>query len=344
MKAAVVVSPGRMQVQDVPEPRIAPNQIKVRIAYCGICGSDLKIIRHELQTGKPMFGDAPRASSGPRIMGHEASGTIVEVGPETKAGYRVGQRVAMDFRSYCGSCYYCRNKMQHFCDNAKPASGGYAEYAVYNEDDVYVLPDNVGLEQGALLEPTSVAVHAVDLAGIKPGSTLAILGGGPIGTLILEVARKSGAAKILLSEPVASRRQIALQVGATEVIDPAREDIESVADHMTDGRGFDTVIDASGTLHGARQAVFLAGKCGIVVWAATYPAGAELSDLPMYMCGMELTIRSVFVSPYCFSRALNLLPEMDLSPLISIKPLEQITEAFQELFKGQGMKVLIKPA
>src|SRR5512136_453116 len=228
MKAAVVVSPGKMQIQDVPEPKIEPNQIKVRIAYCGICGSDLKMIQHELQTGKSMFGDAPRASLGPRIMGHEASGTIVEVGPETKAGYRVGQRVAMDFRSYCGSCYYCRNKMQHFCERGRPASGAYAEYAVYNEDDIYVLPDNVSLEQAALLEPTSVAVHAVDRAGIQPGSTLAVLGGGPIGTLILEVAHRSGAAKILLSEPVESRRNIAWQVGATQVIDPTKEDVESV--------------------------------------------------------------------------------------------------------------------
>ncbi len=343
MKAAVVVSPGRMQVMDVPEPRIAPNQIKVNIAYCGICGSDLKMVQHERQTGTSMFGGAPRTSAGPRIMGHEASGTIVEVGPETRAGYKVGQRVAMDFRSYCGACYYCRNKMQHFCERTKPASGGYAEYAVYNEDDIYALPDNVSLEQGALLEPTSVAVHAVDLAGIKPGSTLAILGGGPIGTLILEVARRSGAARTLLAEPVESRRAVAAQVGATRVIDPIGEDIQSVAAQMTGGRGFDTVIDASGTIRGARQAVFLAGKCGTVVWAATYPAGADLADLPRYMCGMELTIRSVFVSPYCFSRALNLLPEMDTSPLISIRPLDQINEAFEDLFKGQGMKVLIKP-
>jgi 2-desacetyl-2-hydroxyethyl bacteriochlorophyllide A dehydrogenase len=342
VRAAVVVTPGKMEIRDVPEPKIAPDQIKVKIAYCGICGSDLKMVRHEMETGKSMFGDPPK-SSGPRIMGHEASGTIVEVGPETKAGYKVGQCVAMDFRSYCGSCYYCRNKMQHFCERGKGASGSYAEYAVYNEDDIYLLPDNVSLEEGALLEPASVALHAVDLAGIKAGSTMAIIGGGPIGTLILEVARRAGAAKILVSEPVEGRRKVAEKVGANAVIDPTKEDIETAADRLTDGLGFDTVIDASGTVGGARQAVYLAGKCGTVIWAATYPDGAQLGDLPRYMCGMELTIRSVFVSPYCFSRALNLLPEMDLKPLISIKPLEQISDAFQSLWRGEGMKVLIKP-
>lgn len=342
MKAAVVVTPGKMEIRDVPEPQIAPNQIKVKIAYCGICGSDLKMIRHEMETGRSMFGDPPR-SAGPRIMGHEASGTIVEVGPETKAGYKVGQRVAMDFRSYCGSCYYCRNKMPHFCERARPASGAYAEYAVYNEDDIYLLPDNMSLEEGALLEPASVAVHAVDLAGIRVGGTLAILGGGPIGVLILEVARRAGAAKILVSEPVEGRRKIAKQVGATAVIDPNKEDIGEVTESLTGGLGFDTVIDASGTVGGARQAVYLAGRCGTVIWAATYPDGAQLGDLPRYMCGMELTIRSVFVSPYCFYRALNLLPEMDLRPLISIRPLEEINDAFQALFRGEGMKVLIQP-
>ena len=120
---------------------------------------------------------------------------------------KFGQRVAMDFRCYCGSCYYCRNKMPHFCERVTPASGAYAEYAVYNEDAIYALPDNVTLEQGALLEPVSVAVHTIDIAAPKPGCTMAILGGGPIGMLILEVANRAGASKILVSEPVESRRK-----------------------------------------------------------------------------------------------------------------------------------------
>ncbi|OGO36481.1 MAG: hypothetical protein A2147_01035 [Chloroflexi bacterium RBG_16_57_8] len=343
MKAAVVVSPGKIEVQDVAEPRTLPNQIKVKIAYCGICGSDLRMIRHEAETGRPMFSRSASTPSRPRIMGHEASGTIVEVGAEPRAGYTAGQRVAMDFRSYCGSCYYCRNKKQHFCERATPASGAYAEYAVYNEDDIYLLPDNVTLEQGALLEPVSVATHAIDIADISPGSTMAILGGGPIGTLILEVARRAGAARILVSEPVEGRRKVAAQVGATVVIDPTRTSIETVAMEMTGGRGFDTVIDASGNVAAARQAVRLADRGGTVVWAATYPpAGAELGDLPFYMSGRELTIKSVFVSPYCFSRALNLLPTMDLEPLISIRPIEQFAQSVQELMIGQGMKVLIQ--
>ncbi len=341
MKAAVMVSPGKVEVQDVPEPQINRNQIKVKIAYCGICGSELHAFQPEFQTGKATFRGPQR--TGPRIMGHEASGTIVEVGPDTKAGYKVGQRVAMDFRCYCGSCYYCRNKMQHFCERVTPASGAYAEYAVYNEDAIYVLPDDVTLEQGALLEPVSVAVHTVDIASPKVGSTMAILGGGPIGMLILEVAQKAGAAKILVSEPVEGRRKVAKQLGATKVINPITESLEDVTKAMTDGRGFDVVIDASGKLAVAQQALTLVDNCGTVVWAAMYPGGSELPVVPSFMYARELTIKSVFVSPYCFSRALNMLPTMDLNPLISIKPIENILDGIQSLLKGDGMKVLIKP-
>lgn len=343
MKAAVMVGPSKVEVQDVPEPKMKPEQIKVKIAYCGICGSELHAFQSEYQTGIATFRGPQRPPEGPRIMGHEASGTIVEVGANTKAGYKVGQRVAMDFRCYCGSCYYCRNKMPHFCERVTPASGAYAEYAVYNEDAIYALPDNVTLEQGALLEPVSVAVHTIDIAAPKPGSTMAILGGGPIGMLILEVARRAGASKILVSEPVESRRKIAEKLGATVTVDPTKTKLEDITAEMTEGRGFDTVIDASGKIAVAKQAVNLADNCGTIVWAAMYPGGAELPVIPSYMYARELTIKSVFVSPYCFSRALNMLPTMDLEPLISVKPIEKITEGFQELLKGQGMKVLIKP-
>ena len=112
---------------------------------------------------------------------------------------------------------------------------------------------------------------------------------------------------------------------------------------FTDGRGFDIVIDASGVLAVAKQAVSLADSGGTVVWAAMYPGGSELPVVPSYMYARELTIKSVFVSPYCFNRAMNLLPVLDLDPLISIKPIEQIVDGFQSLLKGQGMKVLIKP-
>jgi len=340
MKAAVRQA-GEIVVMDIPVPEPGPDQVQVKIAYCGICGSELHMLDPEFQKRRPAF-PAPPPGAPPRAMGHEASGVISKVGSNIKE-YKVGQRVAMNFRGYCGACYYCRNKMEHFCQNVTPATGGDAEYAVYPKSAIYTLPDNVSLEIGALLEPVSVAVHTIDIANIKPGGTVAILGSGPIGLLIQEVAQIAGAAKILVSEPVESRRKVAKDLGATVVVDPIKEDLDAAAKKLTDGRGFDTVIDASGKLAVAKQALSLADACATVVWAAMYPEDAEVGVPPSFMYHKELTIKGVFVSPYAFPRSLNLLTVLNLQPLISIMPIEKIDEAFHQLIAGKGIKVLIKP-
>jgi len=341
LKAAVRNPQGGIDVRDIPEPEPGPDQVKVKISYCGICGSELHMLDPEFLARRPAFPPPPPGAP-PRAMGHEASGVISKLGSNVKE-YQVGQRVAMNFRSYCGSCYYCRNKMEHYCQAVIPATGGDAEYAVYHKSAIYALPDNISLEVGALLEPVSVAVHTIDIANLKVGGSVAILGAGPIGLLIQEVAMLSGAAKVLVSEPVESRRKVAKELGATVVVDPIKEDLEAAAKKLTDGRGFDTVIDASGKIAVAKQALSLADNCATVVWAAMYPTGAEVGVPASYMYNKELTIKGVFVSPYSFPRALNLLPVLNLKPLISIMPIDKIMEAFQQLMAGKGIKVLIKP-
>ncbi len=344
MKAAVMNEKREVKVTDVPEPQMEPDDIKVKIAYCGICGSELHMFDPAFASGMGVRQQkASLSRPGPRIMGHESSGTIVEIGKDCKQGYKVGQKVAMNFRSPCGACYYCRNGKEHFCDRVTPATGGYAEYAVYKENDIYALPDNISLEEGALLEPVSVAVHTIDLSNIRPGNSVAILGGGPIGLLVLEMALKAGAARTLVSEPAPSRRQMAKQLGADVVVDPLKENLIEVGKNLTDGRGFDTVIEAVGKLALAEQAIELADFGATVVWAAMYPWGAKAGVAPAYMYNHELTIRSVFISPYCFPRSVNLLPKLELKPLISVMPLENINEAFQTLLQGKAIKILIHP-
>jgi 2-desacetyl-2-hydroxyethyl bacteriochlorophyllide A dehydrogenase len=344
MKAAVMTETREVKVMEVPEPQMESDDVKVKIAYCGICGSELHMFDPAFASGmgRPQQkASVPRP--GPRIMGHEASGTIVEIGKDCKQGYKVGQRVAMNFRSPCGACYYCRNAKEHFCDRVTPATGGYAEYAVYKENDVFVLPDNVSLEEGALLEPVSVAVHTIDLSNIRPGNSVAILGGGPIGLLCQEMAIRAGATRVLVSEPAPGRRQMAKQLGADVVVDPLTENVIEAGKKLTDGRGFDTVIEAVGKLALAEQAMEMADYGATVVWAAMYPAGAKAGVVPAYMYNHELTIRAVFISPYCFPRSMNLLSKLELKPLISIMPLEKISDAFQACIQGKAIKLLVKP-
>lgn len=339
MKAAVQYGARDVRVEDVAEPVVAPDEIKVRIDYCGVCGTDLEI--YEGKFGL-MFTDGwPK---GPKIEGHEAAGVVVEVGAQTRQGYEIGQKVAMNFRSSCGACYYCRDGREHYCDHVTMSGGAFAEYAVYKESAVFALPESVSTRTGAMLEPLTVALHVTDQAEISTGHTVAISGAGTIGLLALIVAVRSGASTVLVSEPVEAKRRLAEQLGATVTVDPLSEDVIAVGREATDGRGFDSVIEVSGNLRAADTAISLADKCGTVVLAGVYPHEETIPFSPFDLYASELTIRSAMVSPYSFPRSINLLQRLDVEPLISaVYPLEQITDAFENHRGGTAIKTLIRP-
>jgi (R,R)-butanediol dehydrogenase/meso-butanediol dehydrogenase/diacetyl reductase len=339
MHAAVTRKAGVIQMEEVPEPKVGPHQVKVKIAYAGLCGTDPENLEQR-------FGlMPPEAYKQARILGHEASGTIDAIGDNIKKDkFKVGQRVAMNFRASCGACYYCQNGMEHFCRLGDGATGSFAEYAVYPESAIYPLSDDIPLDIAAMLEPVSVAVHAIDQARVATGSSVAICGGGPIGLLCLEMALKAGAAKTLLSEPIAEKRALAKKLGADVTVDPFKEDIIEVGKKFTDGRGFNVVIDASGSVAAAKQSIYLADNCGTILWAAVYGKDVEIGVPPFLMYAKELTITSTFVSPYSFPRALAMLPKLELKSLITdIVPLKDIQKAFELHKKGKSIKILIQP-
>jgi (R,R)-butanediol dehydrogenase/meso-butanediol dehydrogenase/diacetyl reductase/L-iditol 2-dehydrogenase len=345
MKAGVFLGPGIAEVREWPDPVVGPGQVKVKIAYAGICGSDVESLNHRMgfqRAGLNFNGTAP-GRTGAVVEGHEATGTIVEVGPGLKGDWQVGQRVVLSLKAACGACYYCRTKRESNCEHPSRPSGAFAEYAIYPEGTLFALPDDVSFELAALTEPTSIGVHAVDCAGIRNGQTLAISGAGTIGLVTLAVALHAGACKVLVSEPIASKRQIALRMGADVAIDPLSEDLAAAAARLTDGRGFDAVIEASGNLGAATQMPELLDKGGTLVWTGVYPYNAEIPVQPFHMYLKELTIRSTMGAPYCFQRALNLLPKLNIGSLVTnIYPLDEFAEAFRNHEKGQSIKTLIK--
>lgn len=321
MKAAVTRKAGVIQVEEVPEPKTGPDQVKVKIAYAGLCGTDPGYLEQR-------YGFMPpEAYKQPRILGHEASGTIAEIGKNIKKDkFKVGQRVAMNSRDSSG------------------ASGSFAEYTVYPESAIYPLTDDVPFDIAALLESVSVAVHAIDRSGVKTGSSVAICGGGPIGLLCLEIALRAGAAKTLLSEPVPEKRELAKKLGADVVVDPFNENLEAIGKKLTDGHGFNIVIDASGSVAAAKKCINLADYYGTVLWADFYGKDVEIGVSPFLMYTKELTITSAFVSPYSFPRALALLPKLEIEPLITdIVLLKNVQKAFELHKTGKSIKVLIQP-
>ena len=348
MKAVVIKEVGVVGVQDVPEPEPKPDEIKVKIAYAGICGSDPKIVEskgiHISQEGAIGWPQKPfPMPQGLRFLGHEASGTIVKIGKDIKGDFKVGQHVAMNFRNACGACYYCANGMEHFCARLTMFMGLMAEYAVFKEGLVFPLPDDLPLDVGAFLEPVSVAVHTLDIAHMKIGDTVIITGGGTIGLLALQLAIKSGASKVLVSEPIAEKRKLAKQLGADVVVDPLKEDLLAISNKFTDGKGFNVCIEACGIPSIARQLILLAERCGAIVWAATYPSGLEVGVPIDYMYSRELSIHSVLSSPYSFPRALQMIPKLDLKPLITFYPLKDAVKAFKDYKMGKCIKIMLQP-
>ena len=348
MKAAVIKGPGVLEVQDIPEPVCEPDEIKVKIAYAGICGSDPKILAGTVGAAFPAGAiGGPLAVTpmreGVKILGHEASGEIVEIGKNVKGDFKIGQHVAMNFRKTCGGCYYCQNQMEHFCERVTPFVGVMADYGSFKESLVYKLPENLPLDEGAFLEPLSIAVHTVDIAKIKVGDSVIITGGGPIGLLTLQVAMKAGAAKVLVSEPIAEKREMAKRFGADVTVDPLNEDLLAIANKFTGGRGFNVCIEATGIPALARQLILLSERCGNIVWAGVYPGNMDLGVPIFYMYSKELSIHSVKLAPYSFPRALEILPKLDLKPMITVFPLGEAVKAFEEHKKGKAVKILLKP-
>lgn len=323
---------GEIGLVDLPEAPLGHDDVRIDVAYAGICGSDPHVAEGFFGTEVPIG------------LGHEISGIITEVGPGAEAsGLKVGDHVAGNFIKFCGACYYCLDGRQQFCDNIQEYNRpGMASSIVWHKSQAYKLPDGVPLLHGALLEPTTVAVRIADKAQMRVGDRVAIVGGGPIGQLALQVIRLFGATSVTLIEPLEPRRALAERFGADHTLAPG-DDLLDRCSEITQGRGYDVVIDASGSPRAVGTCLEIAGKGARVVYGAMYPEGFELPvDMAKCLYLNELTITGVFISPYTFPRAINLLPRLDLAPFVeSVFPLGDAPNAFTAHLGGENLKVMI---
>lgn len=325
---------GVIEIIDAPMRELAPDEVRIKVAYCAICGSDPHIVGG-------FFGWEP-----PFGLGHEISGVIVELGEKaTSKGLKVGDRVAGNFLGFCGKCYWCQNGQQQFCPHSEEYnSPGFCEYVIWNEAQVYKLPDNVSLKKGCLLEPISIATRVMDKINLKYGMRVAVSGGGPIGLLTLQSLKLNGASMVALIEPIADRRELAKKYGADYVIDPVSQNLQEEADKITNGLGFDVVIDCSGSVHAVEGLPPIVAKGGYLLYAAQYPNDYTLPlNLTKYLYLNEITISGMFVAPYAYPRAIQMLDKYDLDDFTSkVFPLSQGAEAFAEQVTGKYVKILIQ--
>jgi len=336
MKAALLRDLNNLAVGEINEQPLGPDEVRVKTAFNGICGSDRHIVD----------GNLGASSVYPIIMGHEMSGTIVEMGEKVKIrGLRVGDKVTGSPAYYCGACDMCRGGYENFCEqfisNIPP--GSMAETVVWKEQQIFKLPEGIDLETGCFAEPVASAMRGIERAELKPGTNLCIFGAGPMGLLQLQLAKKCGASKIMVIDIVDSKLELAKKLGADIVVNSAEDDLFDCAMEATNDLGFERIIEASGAPEAAEDAFNIIGRGGILVYFGVYPMDCYQSIHLPTMYFKEMTIKSAFFYPYVFPRALAMLPYLDIKPLISkVYDLDNAVEAFNADKDNTNCKILIK--
>lgn len=325
----------KLEVIDIPVDPVGPEDVKIKVAYCAICGSDPHCIQENIFGWPLPFG-----------LGHEVSGVVTELGENaTKKGLKVGDRVAGNFLKFCGTCYYCNNGQQQFCANADESNKpGMSEYVTWHESQVHKLPDNISLKEGCLLEPLAIAVRITDKARPKIGWRVAISGAGPIGLLTLQAFKMMGAVSLTMIEPIKARRDLALKYGAEHVIDPRTQDVVKTATELTGGRGYDLVVDCSGSVQAVGNLPVITAYCGTLMYSSMYPNDYEFPlNLYQYCYKNELTITGTYVAPYTFPRTVQLIEKFKLDEFTQkIFDLDDVTAAFAEQMTGKYPKILLR--
>jgi (R,R)-butanediol dehydrogenase / meso-butanediol dehydrogenase / diacetyl reductase len=338
-----------LQVDTVEEPKAEAGNAIVEVAWCGICGTDL----HEYLAGPVFIPTQPHPLSGrmaPLTLGHEFSGRVVEVGKGVK-GVRVGDRVTADACVKCGTCWYCRHGYYVLCDRLAflglMADGGLAPYVAVPDYALHKLPDSMSDEEGALVEPLSVAVHAVRRGRVMPGDSVAIVGAGPIGLATLLAARSAGAGEVFVVELAAARKQKAVDNGATKVIDPADGDPITQIRDLTGGLGVDISFECVGHKNTVPLTVGLARKGGRVVIVGVFEEASSLNFNEVGLAEREIIGSLAYVDD--FPRSISLIADhrIHAAPLITAKTSldNAVEQGFDQLVtnKDQHIKILINP-
>jgi L-iditol 2-dehydrogenase len=336
MQSSVYHGPGRIGVESREAPRPGPGELVVEVKACGVCGTDMHI----------QDGEFP-ATVG-IALGHEYSGLVQEVGKGV-TGFTPGDSVAVDPNISCGGCPACQRGDVHLCDHLQALGvtrdGGFAELSLVPAAQAYRVPAQLSFEACAFAEPLSCCLHGLDLAGIRAGDRVMVIGAGPIGLLMVQLVRSSGAAEVAVIEPVPAKRALALRMGSDHALDPAGQDIPAACREVAPV-GFDAVIECVGRPATAAQALGLARRGGTVVWFGVNPPGATLAVEPYLIYRNELTIRAAFINPHTFGRAVALLAQgrIQTEPLVSHRfDLTSVPEGIATMKAGRAVKALVLP-
>jgi L-iditol 2-dehydrogenase len=345
MKALLLTAPSQLELVDFPEPNPAADEVVVRIRACGICGSDIH----------GWDGSTGRRRT-PLIMGHEASGEIVATGPHVKA-WRPGDRVTFDSTISCGTCRFCASGQINLCENRRVVGvspveykqhGAFAERLALPDRILYRLPDNLPFEQAAMVEPVSIAVHAVQRTKIAPGSTAVVIGSGMIGLLVIQALRWAGAAQVVAVDLADNRLELARRLGATHTVNSGRADAAAEVAQITSGLGADTAFEVVGFTPTVNLAIAVLKRGGTCVLVGNL--SPQTQDFPLQaVVTKEITLLGSCASAGEYPLCLDLIARgvIDVRPMIeTVAPLADGATWFERLSARDGgkyMKVILQP-
>jgi len=333
-----------IRLEQLPVPQPGPDQVLLKMDSVGICGSDVHYWTHGA------IGDfVVRA---PMVLGHEAAGVVVGVGTKVDS-LQVGDRVAIEPGVPCGGCDVCKGGTYNLCPKMQfcatpPVDGNLCRYYAHAADFCYKLPSNMSLEEGALMEPLAVGVHACRRAGVRLGSRVLICGAGPIGLVNLLTARAMGASEVVITDIMDNRLAVAASMGATHTYKVSRKSAEDMAgevETLLGGHKPDVTIECSGVEASIRFGIFSTKSGGCLVLVGL---GKPEVSMPIVNAAVrEVDIRGIFRYANCYPTAIAMVAsgKVDVKPLITHRfSLEQTIQAFETAKTGAGgaIKVMIK--
>jgi 2-desacetyl-2-hydroxyethyl bacteriochlorophyllide A dehydrogenase len=334
MKAAFYEAPHKVEVHDAPRPEPGKNEVVVRVAACGICGTDQHIFQGDFFPTYPLIG------------GHEMAGEVVAIG-EGVDNVREGERVAIDPSVFCGYCFFCQraqgNHCLHWNGIGVTLDGGFAEYVLAPKANIYPIGE-MPYEQAAFIEPISCVVYGLRRLQLPVGANALIYGAGTIGLTMLQLVRHGGAGQVVSVDTKPEKLELARKLGATATVQAGERADDTL--HDLSKLGFDVVIDCTGVPSVVEHMFTHVRDEGKLLFFGVNPTGATIKLSPYDVYKKDLTILGSFALRYTFHQAIDLLENgvIDVAPLLSTRlPIERFPEALKLAGSGDMLKVQIHP-